>query len=54
MRAMKNLLVLPAVFIATATFVSVSIICKPIINKIKTRQKNKLKKYYQSFYASKQ
>jgi hypothetical protein len=51
---MKNLLIVPAVFIATATFVSVSIVCGPIINKIKQRKKDKLKKYYQSFYMSKQ
>jgi hypothetical protein len=51
---MKNLLVLPVVFLATATFVSFSVICGPIINKIKKHKKNKTRKYYQSFYISKQ
>jgi len=49
---MKNFLLLPVVYIATASFVSLTIVLKPMIKKYKARPKDVAKKYQKSFYLS--
>jgi len=49
---MKNLLVLPIVYLATASFAAFTIIVKPIVKKYKKRPKADLAKMQRSFYLS--
>lgn len=49
---MKQIFTVPVIFLATASFVSFSIVLGPVIKRIKRQQKDRLKKYQQSYYIS--
>jgi hypothetical protein len=49
---MKKLITLPTIYIATAAFMSFTVLLKPLIKKLKNKQTDKLKEYQKSFYLS--
>lgn len=49
---MKNVLLLPIIYLATASYISASIIIKPIVKRYKQRPKPDLQKLHKAFYMS--
>lgn len=49
---MKNIAILPIVYISTALYVSYTVLIKPIKKKLNPNSRESIKKLYRSFYLS--
>lgn len=50
---MKKIILLPTIYLATATFVSFTVLIKPLIKRLRNKPDSSIKKYQKSFYLSK-